>query len=217
MSGSDAFGWALAIFKWIGNLLGQGVATAFFGVAFWKLFDHALKALEDKTKAHDNEELEREKSSLQKETVRLTAELNAELERLKKELGFETEAYKLRLKKQELIFSRELEAASEFMTLRRWIEPKFEEPDKDWSDVQREVLTNFGKYEPKIETFLTKHGPIIDAETVKRLELALHNASFRKFAYQPGGLPDEVLQHAADQFLDLLVEVEKDLLNKVRN
>lgn len=58
------------------------------------------------------------------------AALGHETERLKSELAKETETHKLRLKKQELVFNKQLEAVSEFIELHRTIMPRYSFPDK---------------------------------------------------------------------------------------
>ena len=42
------------------------------------------------------------------------------------------EAHKLRLKKSEMLFEKELEAAKTFFALRKKIRPEYSHPDMDW-------------------------------------------------------------------------------------
>lgn len=71
------------------------------------------------------------------------SELNQETERLKAELGRDVETHKWKLKKKEILFEKEFEAASEFFVLRRKIEPKFRDPDMDYSEAMEEVIERF--------------------------------------------------------------------------
>ena len=214
MTIADVFHWIFETAKSVGASIGQGAVLAFFGIAFWKLFDYVLKARGDAL-------LERERTSLQEETLRLTTELKKEaddeLERLKAELGRETETYKLRLKKQEVMFSKELEAASKFMALRRTIDPKRTDPEMDWGDVQRHVAHAFSGDETKLEAYLVEYAVAMPAETFAKIQGCITEAAAKKFECEPGEYPSVSLGKAIDAWLEELAAIESDLLTVVRD
>src|SRR5208283_75917 len=97
------------------------------------------------------------------------AELNQELERIKAELSRETETHKLKLKKLELIFNKELDAASEFMKTHREIRPSYSHPDMDWDDASMDVLQRLDKIEIDLISFLVKYGAVITKSAREQL------------------------------------------------
>jgi hypothetical protein len=78
------------------------------------------------------------------------AELGRETEKLKGELAKETETHKLILKKREILFQKEIEAASAFIALHRTIEPKYNHPDMDWDEAMADVAKDFRKVAAQI-------------------------------------------------------------------
>jgi hypothetical protein len=147
------------------------------------------------------------------------AALNIELERVKNELAKETEGHRLKLKKAEILFARELDATSEFSALYRKIRPDYSRPDMEWDDACTIVAGRFPSIEQDIEAYLTKHGPVL-TETVRTdLKKCVTYASHNKFgAYEmPEEQADAAAGTAAGKLLNLLESVEVQLFKLVRN
>ncbi|MBB2823282.1 UNVERIFIED_ORG: hypothetical protein GGD59_006588 [Rhizobium esperanzae] len=147
------------------------------------------------------------------------ATLNAELERLKNELAKESELHKLKLRKAEILFERELEAVAEFGTLYRQIVPRYSHPDMDWDDACDNVASRFPTIEEQLENYLTKHAPVLTEALREKLRHCMTMASHNKFSeYEI--LEDQAAatsKAAAGRLLEELVDIENGLFALVRN
>ena len=123
--------------------------------------------------------IERRKAQLNIELERTKADLNRELEGFKADLSKENEAHKLKLRKLELIFNRELEAAGEFLKMHQQIQPRYSHPDMIWDDATQAVAESFGTTENRLQDFMAKFGPVLDAPVRKSLDecISLHPAT----------------------------------------
>jgi len=74
------------------------------------------------------------------------AQLGQETERLKGELAKETESHKFSLKKLEIRFDRQIEAALAYSKVYEKLEPHYSHPDKDWDEVLEESNGEFHGY-----------------------------------------------------------------------
>ncbi|MCG5249619.1 hypothetical protein [Methylorubrum extorquens] len=108
--------------------------------------------------------IEKKKAELSQETEKLKATLNAELERLKGEISRETETHKTKLKKFELIQSKEIDAATELVKLVRSIYPTRSDPDDDWHEACTRVAMQLDAIENSIDEFLSKNTFYLDNE-----------------------------------------------------
>jgi Flp pilus assembly protein CpaB len=86
------------------------------------------------------------------------------IERHKAELAQETETHKLSLRKKELLFGKQIDAASEFITLHQQLRPQYSHPDKDWDEACSEVVDEFSKVENKLNAYLAKYGAVLSAQ-----------------------------------------------------
>jgi hypothetical protein len=147
------------------------------------------------------------------------AALTAELERLKSELARESEMHKLKIKRAEILFDRELEAVAEFGALYRQITPKYSHPDMDWDDARDNVASRFPTIEDQLENYLAKHAPVLTEGLREKLRLCKTTASHNKFtAYEmDGGQALATEREAAGKLLDELNKVESGLFALVRN
>lgn len=147
------------------------------------------------------------------------SELGRETERLKGELAQEAETHKLALKKQELIFNKEVEAASAFIKMHREIMPKYSHPDMDWDDACEQVASEFGKTEGKLEQFIVEHGAIVIPDAREMLSELKTLSSHHKFH----GYDDENeiitpdAKKKAGELIEKLVLIEEKLIKSVRN
>ncbi|MER9677028.1 hypothetical protein [Mesorhizobium sp. M0208] len=147
------------------------------------------------------------------------ATLNAELERLKNELAKESELHKLKLRKAEILFDRELEAVAEFGTLYRRITPRYSHPDMDWDDACADVASRFSTIEEQLENYLTKHAPVLSEALREKLRHCKTTASHNKFMeYEmPEDQATSTTKAEAGRLLEELQNVESGLFALVRN
>ena len=57
------------------------------------------------------------------------------------------ESYKTKLRKSEFLFQKEFEAASEFLSLRRRLIPRYRFREMEWADACEDFALDFGKVE----------------------------------------------------------------------
>jgi hypothetical protein len=146
------------------------------------------------------------------------AQLNKEVERLKGELAKETETHKLKLKKQEMLFTKEMDAASQFFALHKHIRPSYSHPDMDWDEAVEEVARDFTDTEHRLDKFMTEHGPVLSKKVRDDLKRCADLASNNKFASSGAGVGDvKVAKEAAGDVLKLLREIEEQLVNELRS
>lgn len=148
------------------------------------------------------------------------------LQKQKSDLEVEAEKLRFKLKRQELMFERELLAAEEFFRLHDSIlgTPRF--PDPDWSDAQIIIADKFGVLEDQITTFLDKHGVAISESTSTSLTSARHIANQGSFdvaqetsegEYEPGQYPSKIVQKAVDEFWERIEEARKQMREDLSN
>jgi hypothetical protein len=193
------------VFNKVVLLLGGSVAVLIsIGAAIWA-FVSAVAA---------SRMIERRKAQLNTELERTKAELTRELEGFKADLSRESEAHKFKLKKLEIIFNRELEAAGEFLKLHQEIEPRYSHFDMGWEDATQEVAESFGTTENKLQTFMAKFGAVLDAPVRKSLDECISTASSHKFDFREGD--ERGARAKAEELLKKLAVIENDLLKAVR-
>lgn len=145
------------------------------------------------------------------------AALSQELERLKAALTQEGDKLRLSLKKQELIFSKDLEAATAFLTIVDDIYPKYSNPDQEWDDACSEAADKFEANGERLEKFLLSHGPIIPKHLRIRIETCKGLAMSHKFDSSNEGEYKRSTLEAAGEFLESLIRIKDDLLDETRS
>ena len=147
------------------------------------------------------------------------ATLNAELERLKNELAKESDLHRLKLRKAEILFDRELDAVAEFSTLYSKILPTYSHPDMDWDDACNDVASRFSTIENQLENYLTKHAPVLTEALREKLRSCTIKASHNKFSGydMPEDQATATAKAEAGKLLDELRIVQTDLFAMVRN
>lgn len=143
--------------------------------------------------------------------------LDSALETHKAALGKDAEAYKLSLKRQELIFQREVEAGDALMKLWRVIYPAYRFPDMDWHDACEDVAAELGSVEKAIGEYIEKHGVAVSSEVLRLLEQAHGDAAVGKFSVLEDGeaQPGSAVQ-AAEAVLDALKQAREQMLADLR-
>ncbi|NWH06036.1 hypothetical protein [Desulfobacter latus] len=105
---------------------------------------------------------------------------NRELEFLKNTFLKETENYKIRLKKSELLFEKQYEAASELVALHRSFIPQIF-PHMDWGDVVDHYAFSSKKIEEKLEKYLSRNGAVLGEEIEEKISECISVAGWTKF------------------------------------
>jgi hypothetical protein len=108
-------------------------------------------------------------------------EHSRELEFLRNKFYKETESYKIKLKKSELIFEKQFEAASELVALQRSFVPEINFPHMDWEDVLDHYACSSEKIEKALEEYLSRHGAILGEEVEEKIAECIGIAVWNKF------------------------------------
>ena len=146
--------------------------------------------------------LESHKSALQKE-----------VERLKADLAKEQETHKLVLKRKEILFSREIDAAKAFFELHQKISPTYSFPDKEWTDVVDDMLGSLGEIETELSNFVRDHGPFLPKEIRALVDQSERLASdFKFFSSGHGTGNQKQAEEAVDKILENLREVKEQFV-----
>jgi hypothetical protein len=141
-------------------------------------------------------------------------ELGQETERLKAELGRDAETHKWKLRKKEILFEKEFEAASEFFVLRRRIEPRFRHPDMDHAEAMEEVVDRFSSFQESLRSFIAKHGPALRTKNREELDQCQQIAENNQYAKHQGEMREA--EKAAEGFLKKLEEIERRFVIEIR-
>ena len=107
--------------------------------------------------------------------------LDRELETHRSALAKETEDHKLKLKRQEMLFQRELEAADAFMALWRKVWPQYSHPEMEWLDACEDVAVRLGSIEQLLEDYLERHSVAISSEMRDVIDEAKTASATEKF------------------------------------
>jgi len=143
--------------------------------------------------------------------------LDQALETHRAELAKETETHKLTLKRQELIFQRELEAADAFMSFWRIVYPRYRHPDMDWNDACEDAAHSLGQIEKVVEEYLERHSVAISPDVRDWIERARLDAATEKFfESNPNKRPPQSAVDAAGRILDVLIEARDQILKDLR-
>jgi len=145
----------------------------------------------------------------------LKAKTDAEIERLKNELVRNVESYKVQLKKSEVFFQRELEAASTFSSLFHSIRPGYNNPLMDWHDACDEIAHDFGRIEVRLSDFMSKHGAMLNDTERALLSDAMSDAGFGKFDIDGPDISPES-NKMADEIYQKLKSLDTQLIERVR-
>lgn len=104
-----------------------------------------------------------------------------ELESLKNTFLKETESYKVKLKKSELIFEKQFEAASELVAMHRGFIPGINFSHMDWEDVLDHYALSSKKIEEELEKFLSRHGAVLGEKVEGIISECIGIAGWNKF------------------------------------
>ena len=150
----------------------QTVLLAFGGnAALLAVLVILAKSLLEKILVRDTKQFETE----------LKAKADAEIERIRSEFVRSIESYKAQLKKSELLFQKEFEAASSFSAVYQSMLPKQTNPLMDQRDINASVAHSFALSETRLGEFLAKYGAVLTDEERSELSSAMQQAGYGKF------------------------------------
>ncbi len=154
---------------------------------------------------------------IQEWLLRAKADLDKELETHKAHLLEQMEAYKWRIKRQELFFEREIEAADQMQIMCDLIMPTFNHPDMDYHDACTHVYQDFGNISEQIRGYLTKYKVFVKPEIGRDLENIASSAESRKFhsAQYPDDLDGDDL-NLAKKIMDELPNLKDQVILALR-
>lgn len=144
------------------------------------------------------------------------AEYGRELETLRNRLTLDAESYKIKLKKSEFIFQKQYEATSEYIAMYRSFIPTYSHPDMDWHDACEHIARNAEKIESSIESFMSRHGAVLDSDIKSSLNICGGISGDMKFEITSDEGPSSVNDSAGELF-KRLQHVEELLLNQIHS
>lgn len=143
--------------------------------------------------------------------------LDEALETHRAALARETETHKLTLKRQELLFARELEAADAFMAVWRKIWPQYSRPDMDWHEACEDVALRLDNVEHLLEDYLEQHSVAVSSNIRELIEHARSEAASEKFFVDgPERDPPKSAVTAAEHVLNDLKAARDTVLSDLR-
>jgi len=145
-----------------------------------------------------------------------TAAHSHALEKLRTELLRDSETHKVKLRKSEVFFAKELEATSAFIALFRSILPRHHMPNMDWHDACDSIAENFAKIEIGLDQFLSVHGAALQDDVVEIVVECLGIAGDQKFEIEGPEVPSSA-NSAANKLYEKLKSAESKLLKHVRD
>ncbi len=148
--------------------------------------------------------------------IREVATHAQDLAALQSRLTQDVESYKIRLKKSELIFQKEYEAASEFVELFRSFIPTYRYPEMDWYDACDEIAQDFSNIEKTLSNYLSKHGAVLSEDVRNSLCLCIGISGKSKFEVEGPEVPRPA-NEAADDVHKKLHSIEQALLSRVHS
>lgn len=142
--------------------------------------------------------------------------LGQETERLKGELAKETESHKFALKKLEIRFSRQIDAALAFSAIYKKLEPRYSHPDKDWDEVLQDVMESFALIASELSRYLAEHSVFLSRENSDALEKCESAASNHQYtAHNAGPYSREESKEEAASVLELLKKVKERFVTEI--
>lgn len=107
------------------------------------------------------------------------------LEREKRKNQQQVESHKMELKKEEFLYPKKVEAASQFVALHSDLRPRYRYPEMEWEDACRDFAFDFEEVEERLERYKATYGAVLPPEplpTPARGSLKLAVMAFRQKA-----------------------------------
>ena len=170
-------------------------------------------------KRHVDREMLERTAKLNRDLQAVKSDFTKEVERLKAELGQAAETHKLRLKKQELLFDREVAAAKAFIQLKRRLLPKRSHDDYDIYDAAEELGQSLHSVTSALRGFLDEYGAVLPKtirDGITSASLRSEDGSFYSADFGEEQL-FQIARRAADELIVNLADIEADILRLIRD
>jgi hypothetical protein len=138
------------------------------------------------------------------------------VEKLKHEIEQEIQSYKTKLKKSEFLFQKEFEAASQFLSLRRRLLPRYHFREMEGENVCQEFALTFGQVEKELEGYMTVYGAALNRKALDRLSEAIEQTAAGKFEVSEGNVTEKGYD-IADKVMKEPEGIENELHEAVRS
>ena len=139
------------------------------------------------------------------------------LESLKAEYQKDIEGHKIKLKKSELFFERQLEAANALSEFKESLLGRHDFPDETIDDALERMGSRFNHHADWIQVFMARYAVVLPEKIKKKLREAFYIADTIKFDTQndPEHLPVD-FGTKAQEFWDLINEANNCYLEYIR-
>lgn len=187
--------------KVVGTLGGVGVISA--GIAAW-IGNLVSSRVVEKQKAKLAEQLETHKDTLLREADR----------------------NRLMLKRQELMFERELAAATAFLKVQGSVVPDPWAPDLDWCDAQERIAENLCSLDRDLKELLDQHSVSLSNEARQLIGSAKAIANSGSFEvaqetkegeYERGYGPSDAVRKIVDDFHEAMQKAETQIRRDLKS
>ncbi len=145
-----------------------------------------------------------------------SAKHEADLSSLRNKLTQETESYKIRLRKSELIFIKEFEAATEFVSLLREISSRHSRPNMDHYESCDEIVKSFDSIGRTLKFFISKHGAVLQKGAKELIFDCIYIVTEMNQVIATPEITSEENQAANDVY-EKLHQIEQFLLDQVHS
>ncbi len=191
------------VFATLGAIGGVGAIAT--GVSIW-ISNHTSKKW-----------LQENQTELNKALADHKAALDEQMENHRAGLARQSEREKLRHRREEIIFAREIEAADAFFALRRVIWPRYRSPGMDSYEAASDVAGNLSRIEDAVDQYLTKHSVALNHEVSDKIQEIFTLAATEKFDEDGNGLePGKSAISAGEKIMELILQVDKLILDWLR-
>lgn len=139
----------------------------------------------------------------------------ADLEQLRAKLTRETEEEKIKFKKSELLFSKQLEAASEIVAYRQELKPIAERPSESDDEFFERMSFRVGGIAHWSHEYLSKYGAVLP-DNVQHILIEVKAIAGESRFYHGNAVTGKEAINGTKQCYDLIQKVETELLSLVR-
>jgi hypothetical protein len=149
---------------------------------------------------------------MRKETRRFTEEL----EGLKNQLLMQSETHKLRLRKSEILFQKELDAVSAFSTLYRGLQPTYQYPDMDADDYSDHIAIKFESTEASLMSYPAEYDIVLEDAVIQLIERCINLCGIYKYEATMGNASHSA-REAAKELVASMLEARNKLIFSLKN
>lgn len=140
-------------------------------------------------------------------------EISKSVETAKAELSKDLEKHKTRLKREELLFEREIELTKAFVGLRHSLQPSYR-PGMDWNEAAEDFASDLGAVETKLNVFRLTHYHLMPKPIQKKFDALTTKAMEEKWSEE--SYVTKEAKQAGKDIMTGLDEIEKVLIDLIQ-